>query len=170
MIRILFVLLITTGVTNLLLSQDVKYPRKGDVAPVFSIKTTDGEEFNTAKLKGKVIYINFFATWCRPCMVEMPHIEREIWNEISDNDFVMIAIAREQTTSQIAKFKEIKNFTMPMAADTDRSIYSLFAEQYIPRNIIINRKGIIIYSEKNYSAEKFDNIKGIIKKELNLKK
>jgi len=164
--KALFTLLIIIGFVNLLFSQNTKYPQKGDIAPVFSIKTTDGKEFNTAKLKGKIIYINFFATWCRPCMFELPRIEKEIWDKITDEDFVMIAIAREQTTSQIIKFKESRHFTMPMAADTDRNIYSLFAEQYIPRNIIINRKGIIVYSEKNYSADKFDKMIEIIKKEL----
>jgi len=164
--KTLFTLLIIIGFVSLLFSQNTKYPQKGDIAPVFSIKTTDGKEFNTAKLKGKIIYINFFATWCRPCMFELPRIEKEIWDKITDEDFVMIAIAREQTTSQIIKFKESRHFTMPMAADTDRNIYSLFAEQYIPRNIIINRKGIIVYSEKNYSTDKFDKMIEIIKKEL----
>jgi len=135
----------------------------GDTAPTFSIETLDEKTFNTNNLKGKVIYLNFFATWCGPCMKELPSVENDIWKAIKHEDFVMLAIAREQTADEIKKFKQEKSFTIPMAADETRQIYSLFAHQYIPRNIIINREGKIIYTEKNYNKNEFEKMVKLLK-------
>lgn len=138
----------------------------GDSAPTFTIKTLDNKTFNTSELKGKVIYLNFFATWCGPCMKEMPFIESDIWNSIKNPDFVMLSIAREHSYEDIIKFKLEKGYTFPFAADPKRKVYSMFAPQNIPRNIIINKEGKIIFSKHGFNKNEFEEMIKLIKSEL----
>jgi len=142
----------------------------GDQAPVFTITALDGQVFDLSKLRGKVIYLNFFATWCGTCMQEIPYVEKDIWKGIHHPDFVMLVIGREQTNEVLTKFKDDKKFTMPIAADTNRKVYALYAPQIIPRNIVIDRTGKIIYSGQGYTPEKFEEMIKLIKSELEKKK
>src|SRR5262245_39514144 len=64
----------------------------GGRAPAFSIQTLDGETLAPDALKGKVVLINFFATWCWPCMIEMPQLQRQVYTQYKDNPgFVMVS-------------------------------------------------------------------------------
>lgn len=143
-----------------------EFRKTGDQAPNFTIKTLDGSNFTLSDYRGKVVFLNFFATWCGSCMKEMPHVESEIWQQIKHSDFVMLAIAREQKNDEIKKFKTEKQYTMPMAADQNRLVYNLFAPQYIPRNIIIDRTGKMIYFERGYTEPEFKKMLKVLKTAL----
>jgi len=133
--------------------------KNGDMAPAFSCKTIDGKIFDIAKLKGKVIMINFFATWCPPCNLELPVLQSDVWDKYKNNpSFALIILGREHNEKEVADFVKSKNFTMPFAPDPDRNIYKLFATQFIPRNVIIDRDGKIIYQNRGYTKEEFDEI------------
>lgn len=143
------------------------YVKLGDQAPVFKVKTLEGKIFDLEKLKGKIVYINFFATWCGPCMKEMPHIEEQIWKKIKHDDFILIAIGREHSEKELKSWLEKKKFTLPFAADSDRAIYKLYAKQMIPRNYVIGKDGKIIYQNTGYSEEEFSKMIELIKSALN---
>jgi peroxiredoxin len=135
----------------------------GDAAPVFRIQTIDGVTFDLTQLKGKVVYINFFATWCGPCLKELPFVEKDIWKSIKNPDFVMLVIGREHTAEELIKFRNKKGFTFPLAADTKRQIFDSYATQNIPRNLIIDKNGNVVYFKKGYSDEEFKEMVKIIK-------
>lgn len=164
---LLFTLFIS--LTGIAFAQDIKpeFLNEGNNAPHFSITTLDGNTFDTKELKGKTIYLNFFATWCGPCMKELPHVEKEIWQTIKDSNFVMLAIGREHSVQQMIDFKNVKGYTMPIAADTNRGIYSKFAPQYIPRNIVISKKGIVLWNRHGFKQDEFKEMIELIRKELN---
>lgn len=149
-------------------AQDIKpeFLFTGDKAPAFSIQTLDNKIFDTKALKGKTIYLNFFATWCGPCMKELPFVEKEIWQQIKDTNFVMLTIGREHSVEELETFRKDKAYTMPMAADTQRKAYSLFAHQYIPRNIVISKTGEILLNEHGFDQAKFSQMIDLIKKDL----
>src|SRR5260221_752284 len=86
------------------------YTRIGQKMPQFSVTDSDGKSFSIAEQKGKVILINFWATWCPPCQFEMPRMEREIWKKHKSDDFAMLAIAREETNAKITPFREKGGF------------------------------------------------------------
>jgi len=139
----------------------------GDILPSFRCKTIDGKNFDTDKLRGKIIMINFFATWCPPCNLELPVLQSAIWDKYkNDPSFVLIILGREHSEKEVADFVKSKNFTMPFAPDPDRSIYKLFATQYIPRNVIIGKDGKIIYQNRGYTKEEFKEIEKLIEEKL----
>jgi len=144
----------------------VNYTKVGQVVPSFSIATLEGKEFSTAAAKGKVVLLNFWATWCEPCQTEMPRLEKEIWIKYRGRDFEMIAIAREQTEKEITEFREKHKYSFPMAPDPKRAVYGKFANAGIPRNYILNREGKILYQAYGYAPEDFQKMKNILEKEL----
>ena len=133
--------------------------KEGDNAPNFTIELQDGTTKQLADLKGKVIWVNFFATWCGPCRVELPHLEKEVYKKFKNrNDFEVLVIGREHDWVTVNKFKKENNYILPFYPDTKREIFSKYAKQNIPRNFIIDKKGIIVVSSKGYNTEEFKKI------------
>lgn len=130
------------------------------IVPEFSFTTADGKTVNLSEYKGKVILINFFATWCGPCMTEMPYIENDIWKNLKNNpNFTILSIGRDHSQEEINAFIKNHNFTFPIYADKDKKIYNLFATQYIPRNYLIDKTGKIVYASIGFEKEEFEKLK-----------
>jgi len=144
----------------------VSYTKVGQDLPSFSVTTLESKEVSTASLRGKVVLLNFWATWCPPCQTEMPRLEKDVWRKYQGRDFEMIAIAREQTSKEIQEYRAKHNYSFPMAPDPKRAVYSKFANAGIPRNYVINREGKILYQSYGYSPEDFQKMKSILEKEL----
>jgi len=142
------------------------FTRVGDHVPSFAVTTLDGKAFSTQELKGKVLVINLWATWCGPCRQEMPRLEREVWNVFKSQNFAMVAIAREETESLITGFRESNGFTFPMAADPEREIYKHFADAGIPRTYIIGRDGTILHQSLGYEPDEFESLVKTLREEL----
>jgi len=142
------------------------YTKVGQQIPSFRIMDLAGNEINTDALRGKVVFVNFWATWCAPCLAELPRLEKEIWRKFKSEDFVMIAIAREQSKDEIAEFKIARQLTFPMASDPQREIFSLFANGGIPRSYVVSGDGQILYQSDGYVPSEFGKLKSVIEKEL----
>jgi len=138
----------------------------GDKAPDFTFTTLNGKTTSLGELQGKVVLLNFFATWCGPCVREMPYLQSEVFEKVRNDDFFVIAIAREQQANEITEFKNTKGFTFPMAADPNKSIYSLFATQSIPRTFVIDKEGIVKWESGGLSKPQFRDLISLIRKEL----
>lgn len=136
-------------------SQDVQ---EGQNLPVFSVTNENGI-IKSSDLKGKVVLINFFATWCAPCMEELPLLQKEIWEKYKNNNkFSLFVIGREHSQDEITTFKTKKGFTFPMYPDKTRSVYSLFAKQSIPRNYIIDTNGRVVYVSIGFGEAEFNKM------------
>jgi peroxiredoxin len=139
----------------------------GMEAPDFTCRTVTGENFSLQKEKGKVILINFFATWCGPCQAELPHLEKQIYQKLKDRkDFCLIAIGREHNAPELEKFRKEKGLSFPIAPDPGRKIYGKYAEKFIPRGFIIGKDGKIKLASNGYSRSDFQEIVRTIRKEL----
>jgi peroxiredoxin len=137
--------------------------RVGEKAPAFICKTIDGKVIDVSKLQGKVILLNFFATWCGPCNLELPVLEKNIWNKYKDNpDFVLVILGREHTEKEVRDFVEAKKFSMPFAPDPGRAIFKLYATQNIPRNVVIGKDGKIIFQSMGYTKEDFQKLENLL--------
>jgi peroxiredoxin len=129
--------------------------RIGSPVPDFTLTTLEGKTIRLSDFKGKTVFMNFFTLSCPTCMKELPAIQSEIWPKFKNNeDIVILIVGREESTAALNAYKEKKQFTFPMACDPDRKAYSLFANKYVPRNIVINKEGVLVLSEMGYTEEK----------------
>jgi len=141
----------------------------GDAVPAFTIETTAGQKLTPESLKGKVVLLNFFATWCGPCVAEMPHLQK-LHEQFKDNEkFVMVSVGREHKSDEVKEFGQKQKLTYPVAADPKREAYGLFAKQYIPRNYVIDREGKIIFQSVGFAEPEFKEMTATIEKALQSK-
>ncbi|MBS0266482.1 MAG: TlpA family protein disulfide reductase [Planctomycetes bacterium] len=139
----------------------------GDIAPEYSVVADDGTPIEAETLRGKVVVLNFFATWCGPCIQEMPHLQA-ISDEFATNqDFFMIVIGREETPAAVAEFKAKHGLTLRMAADPARSAFNRYASESIPRTYVISRNGAIIYQTVGFYPEEISKLRECVAKALN---
>lgn len=130
--------------------------KEGQQMPVFTIVNDNGTQVLSSSLKGKVILVNFFATWCPPCQKELAEIQKTLWPKYKDNkDFVLLVIGREHTDAELQKYNEKKGFTFPLYPDKNRAIYGAFAKNLIPRSYLVDKTGKVVYVTKGYSDEDF---------------
>jgi peroxiredoxin len=146
------------------------HTKVGDNMPAVSVQQTAGATFTLASESGKVVVVNFWATWCPPCQLEMPRLEREIWEKYKSQDFAMIGIAREENRETVTAFeKKHPAYTFPLAYDPKRSTYALFADSGIPRNYVVDRHGIIVYQSLGYVPEDIPALDRAIQQALDAK-
>lgn len=89
------------------LSSDSGYIVKiGDKAPEISLKLTSGDSISLNELKGKVVVLQFTASWCSVCRKEMSHLEKEIWLPNKDNDFMLIGVDYDEPLEKVVAFKK----------------------------------------------------------------
>jgi peroxiredoxin len=143
------------------------HTRVGEQMPVFTVTQADGQPFALADQRGKIVVINFWATWCGPCKSEIPRLEKEVWQKYKDHPrFSMVAIAREQTETDIVPFRKKSGFTFPIASDPKRSTYKLFADSGIPRTYVVDATGKILFQTVGYCPDAFDHVTRAISQAL----
>jgi peroxiredoxin len=162
---ILFLLLLPFAVSA---QQDLTTRTKiGDHVPVFTFETAKGKQASIADYKGKLILINLFATWCPPCNEELPLMQKQVWEKYKDNpNFALFIFGREEGWDKLTPYKTKKGFTFPILPDLDRAIFSKFATQSIPRNILVDETGKIIYQSIGYSEKEFAELQELIRQKL----
>lgn len=143
----------------------------GDMAPDFSIKEAGGRTYKLSELRGKVVMLQFTASWCSVCRTEMPFIENEIWKAKKNEDLAVIGIDRDEPEDKVLKFARDMKITYPLALDPGADIFGLFAQKEagVTRNVIIDRNGRIIFLTRLFDRPEFDSMKKVMFAELGKK-
>jgi peroxiredoxin len=141
--------------------------RVGQIPPDFSATTLDGRTFTLSRTKGRVVLLNFFATWCAACKVELPELQKNLSEPFKESGLAVICIGREHTREELEKFRKENGFKLDFVPDPARVIFKSFATQNIPRNVLIGKDGTIRYQSLGYSPEGFkeliDRVAGALK-------
>ncbi|WP_299099553.1 TlpA disulfide reductase family protein [uncultured Alistipes sp.] len=138
----------------------------GDPAPDFSVTLFDGSHLTLSELRGKVVLLNFWATWCPPCRQELTRVQKDLIDRFAGRDFLFLPVSRGEKRSDVAAFREKTGYTFPMGLDSTRTIYDRYATNFIPRNYLIDRDGRIVTATIGYSPEEFDELIAAIEQTL----
>ncbi len=125
----------------------------GDVAPDFTVEMLDGKKVTLSSLRGKVVLVCFWATWCPPCRQEMAHMQEGVIDRFAGSDLVVLPISRGEKRETVEKFIEKMGYGFPVGLDIDQSIYSKYASNYVPRSVVINREGEVVYVAVGYDEQ-----------------
>lgn len=143
--------------------------RVGEVAPDFTITLIDGKKVALSSLRGKVVMLQFTASWCGVCRKEMPYIERDIWLKHKDNaDFALIGIDRDEPLDKVEAFAKSTGVTYPLGLDPGADIFAKYAlrKSGITRNVLIDRDGKIVKLTRLYNEEEFASLVQMINEML----
>ena len=133
----------------------------GDMAPDFVVDMLDGQKIKLKDLKGKVVLLNFWATWCTPCMKELYEFPDKIIKPFASNNFVLLPVSRGEQKDVVRKKMEklkTKGIVFNAGLDPNQDIYKQFATDFIPRNFLIDQNGKVVYTSVGYSEEKLNEL------------
>lgn len=135
---------------------------EGDAAPDFTASLADGSTFTLSEQQGKVVLLNFWATWCGPCVREMPAFEK-LHTEYEE-DAVILAVNCLEDTGTVDAFIAENEYTFPIAYDTEGSVSMRYPTQGIPYTLVIDGEGIIqkIYVGAADAETQYQEYKGAI--------
>lgn len=141
----------------------------GDFAPDFKMYLPDGDLVQLADLRGKVVMLQFTASWCGVCRKEMPHIESDIWLKHKNNsNFALYGVDRDEPAETVLEFAKKTGVTYPIGLDPNADIFGLYAKKDagITRNVIIGKDGKIVMLTRLYDPQEFSEMAELIDKLL----
>lgn len=144
----------------------------GDQAPDnFELKLTDGQNTSLKDLRGKIVILQFTASWCSVCRREMPHLESDVWQAYQNKNVVLIGVDRDEPLEKVKKFGQDMKITYPLALDPGADIFGLFANKKsgVTRNVVIDPSGKIVFLTRLYSTDEFNEMVSVIDKLANTK-
>ena len=122
---------------------DLIKPNRQQQARDFKVASLDGSGLRLADLKGKVVFLNLWATWCPPCKEEMPAMER-LWRRYKDEGLVVIALSMDSGGAKAVKpYIEQSKYTYPVGLDPKMEVAQLYGARSVPSTFIIDRSGTL---------------------------
>ncbi len=130
----------------------------GDAPENIDFNLIDGSKLSLDELRGKVVVLQFTASWCSVCRKEMPHLENEVWQRFKDDDFILIGVDYDEPLERVVAFKKKMKTTYPMSLDDDALIFSKFAHKKsgVTRNVVIDKNGQIAFLTRLYERKEFE--------------
>lgn len=128
--------------------------RVGELAPDFTLVDRKGKSWTLSELKGQVVFVNFWATWCAPCREEMPAMQR-LLDMMPEDKFKMVAILNRDTPANADLFVQKNNITIPILNDMGNNIGPMYGLTGLPETFIIDKQGIL--REKFIGPAKWDS-------------
>jgi peroxiredoxin len=109
----------------------------------FTLENLDGAKVNLKDTRGKVVFLNFWATWCVPCLIEMPSMEK-LHNEFKDKGFTMLAVNVREPKTRVVAFREKFKLSFPILLDPDGKLGLEYGVWSLPMTFFVDREGYIV--------------------------
>lgn len=124
---------------------EVEYPAEAFIAPSFTLPSVSGGQLSLKDYRGKVVFINFWATWCATCKVEMPSMEK-VYRKFKDQGLEMLTISVDKDQSLIKPFMKEYDLTFPVLLDPEsETAKKTYKTTGVPETFIVNKQGIIVH-------------------------
>ena len=127
----------------------------GEPAPNFQLRDLNGQLVTLSDLRGKVVLLNFWATWCGPCRVEMPAME-ELYRTFSRKDFEILAVSTDaQGVAVTRPFQQENHLTFPILHDADYRVGLTYGARSLPMTFMVDRQGVVrhqIFGARDWGA------------------
>ena len=132
----------------------------GDEAPKIDLELLNGQLLTNKNIKGKVVVIQFTASWCSVCIKEMPHLEEEVWQKFKNDNFVLIGVDLKEELNVVEGFIQETKVTYPFAIDKDGSFFESFTNPGagVTRNIVIDKTGKISFLTRLFDPKEFQEM------------
>ena len=138
----------------------------GDMAPDFEMEFTDGKKTKLSQLRGQIVVLQFTASWCSVCRLEMPHLEKDVWQKYKDQNVLLIGVDRDEPLETVIAFQKKIGTTYPLALDPGANIFELFAnkEAGVTRNVVIDKTGKIVFLTRLFEEKEYQEMLSVLKK------
>ena len=132
----------------------------GDPSPEINLSLLDGTEITNENLKGRVVVIQFTASWCSVCIKEMPHLEKEVWQRFKGDDFILIGVDLKEELAVVEEFIKKTQVSYPFTIDADGSFFESFTlpKAGVTRNIVLDKNGDISFLTRLYDEQEFSEM------------
>ncbi len=119
--------------------------RVGEIAPALDLQRIDGEAISLEKLRGRVVFVNFWATWCPPCRKETPSMQR-LYQKLREEPFEMLAISIDSpdAESAVRDFRDEFGLGFPILMDSDKSVYNSYHAYGVPESFLLDAQGRLV--------------------------
>jgi peroxiredoxin len=115
----------------------------GEAAPNFTLVNLEGDTVELNDYRGKGVFINFWATWCEPCKIEMPHMDKQ-YQLMKDQGIEILAINIQQSELEVSTFTKRLGLTFPILLDLDKSVTNRYGVGQLPSSFFIDKNGIVL--------------------------
>lgn len=129
-------------------------PQVGDAAPDFTLVDRQGKTWTLSQLKGQVVFVNFWATWCPPCQQELPSMQR-LFEQMPEDRFKMLAVLSNDKVDMADFMAEQKGLTFPILDDGEGLAGLAYLVTGLPETYLIDKKGVI--RKKHLGADEWDS-------------
>ncbi len=124
-------------------SRSIKIIHEGDLAPEFRLQALDGRVVSLADFRDKVVMVHFWATWCPPCVEEMPTLE-QLYRLSGSTEFAILAVSVDEGgAGAVAEFMQRNGLSLPALLDPGRSVAGLYGTFKFPETYIVDRRGVV---------------------------
>ena len=129
--------------------------KPGELAPNFQLQDLHGRFVTLAEMRGKVVLLNFWATWCGPCRVEMPAMEM-LYRSFSRKDFEILAVSTDAQGASVTRpFQQENHLTFPILHDADYRVGLTYGARSLPMTFMVDRQGVVrhrIFGARDWAA------------------
>ncbi len=130
----------------------------GKPAPTATLKTLEGKDFNLEDLKGKVVVLSFWASWCRPCRGEMPELDR-VYSDFKDKGVVVVGVNVDRESAKAQAFLRAHPVSFPILLDPNALLLGRYDVGSMPTSYVIDRKGVVRKKTVGYRPEYIEELR-----------
>jgi DsbE subfamily thiol:disulfide oxidoreductase len=138
----------------------------GMPAPAFELPTLDGKSLGTAALRGRIVLLNFWASWCGPCRTEMP-VLNQLAKQYGPRGVTVVGVNVEPERAPALEWLKATPVNFPVLFDADSHVSAAYQVTGMPTTVILDRKGVVRYVHKSYvpgtENEYLDQIRALIR-------